>query len=307
VSRPPYRGLPSGRRVRLVLGFELREALRSRLISFVLLLYGVGAAISAWLFLQALLGAERVARDALVQSLGVPASQVPEDLVRRQALPGIVTSLVEDPALREQLLSMDPLAIFYGFMALSVVSGLVLITSGSAHAADLSTGAARFVLTRCDRLSWALGKALGHAALLAVGLAAGALATLAVSVWVRGELDLATARDLLRTSLWAWLYGACFVGIFSGVSLIAGVPTRARTLSLVVLFALWLGHKLCVMAALSERLPAGQWLAWAFPAQYEALLWSPEPARFLLGLVGLLALGSFGFLLGHRVFQRRDA
>lgn len=293
------------RRVSIVVGFELREALRSRLVALVLLLYGAGAAIGAWLFLQALLGAERVARSALMQSLSVPESQVPEDLVRRQALPGIISSLVDDPALRDQLLAMDPLAIFYGFAALNVVSGLVLVTSGSAHAADLATGAARFVLTRCDRRSWALGKALGHAALLAVGVGAGALTTSVVAVWVRGALELTTLRDLLRTSLWVWLYGTCFVGIFAGVSLIARTPSRARMLGVVVLLALWLGHKLCALSTLPGG--AGEWLVWLFPAQYEGLLWSPEPARFLLASFALLALGSLGLLFGTWVFQRRDA
>ncbi|MET0413136.1 MAG: ABC transporter permease subunit [Polyangiaceae bacterium] len=295
----------NARRVAIVLGFELREALRSRLVALVLLLYGAGAAIGAWLFLQAMLGAEQVARSALMQSLGVPESQVPEDLVRRQALPGLISSVVDDPALRDQLLAMDPLAIFYGFMALNVVSGLVLVTSGSAHASDLTTGAARFVLTRCDRRSWALGKALGHAALLAVGMLAGALATTAVAIWVRGTLELTTLRDLLKTSLWAWAYGACFVGIFSGVSLLAGTPQRARMLGVVALLALWLGHKLCALSTLPGG--AGEWLVWLFPAQYESLLWSPEPQRFLLALGALLGLGSMGLLLGAWVFQRRDA
>jgi hypothetical protein len=237
----------------------------------------------------------------------VPESQGPADLVRRQALPGVIASLVDDPALRDQLLAMDPLAIFYGFMALSVVSGLVLVTSGSVHAADVATGATRFVLTRCDRLSWALGKALGHVALLALGLVTGAAATLAVSVWVRGTFDPTSALDLLRTSCWAWLYGTCFVGVFSGVSLIARAPSRARTLGLVVLFGLWLGHKLCLMQSLGQSAPGVAALAWLFPAQYEPLLWSPEPARFLVAALGLLAIGGGWFLLGHWLFQRRDA
>jgi hypothetical protein len=290
-----------------VLAFELREALRSRLVTFVLLLYGAGAAISAWLFLQAMLATEGLARGALMQSMGVPESEVPEDLVRNQALPKIISSLVDDPALREQLLGMDPLAIFYGFVALNVISGLVLITSGSSHAADVSTGATRFVLTRCDRLSWALGKTLGHAALALLGLGTGALATLIVSVYVRGSLELTTLRDLARTSLWAWLYGAAFLGIFSGVSLVAGQPNRARSLGLLALFGLWLGHKLSHAESVTERVPGAEWLAWLFPAQYESLLWSPDPGRFLLAAFGLLALGGVWFWLGLWVFQRRDA
>ena len=112
--------------------------------------------------------AERAVRDNLPTALG--AHDVPEDLVRRQALPRVISGLVDDPALREELIRIDPLALFYGFMALQLVALLVLFTSGGVHASDLARGTTRFVLTRCDRLSWALGKLLGHAALLAAGL-----------------------------------------------------------------------------------------------------------------------------------------
>ena len=51
-------------------------------------------------------------------------------------------------------------------MAQSFVPLLVLVTSGGVHAADIASGSTRFVLTRSDRLTWSLGKFLGHALLL---------------------------------------------------------------------------------------------------------------------------------------------
>src|SRR4051812_40336801 len=111
---------------------------------------------------------------------------VPDDLVRREALPRVIRFLVADEALQRELVWVEPLAIFYGFMALSCVAPLLLMTSGGLHAQDIASGATRFVLTRCDRLSWSLGKLLGHATLLAVGLLVGALATGAVAQYAGG-------------------------------------------------------------------------------------------------------------------------
>ena len=291
----------------LVMRFELAEALRSRLVAFVLLLYGAGAAVGTFAFTQAWLAAERFAAAALAESLGIPESEVPQDLVRRRALPELISGFVDDPALRDSLLAMDPLAIFYGFVALNVVAGLVLVTSSTAHAQDLATGAARFVLTRCDRWSWALGKTLGHAALLAAGLLGGALVAFCVASLIRGAASGATLLDLARTSLWAWLYGAAYLGIFSGISLLARKPGSARGIGLLTLFALWLGHTWCEARAGGDGGAIFAALAWLFPAQYAPLLWSPGASGFALAALVLLAQGALALLLAHAVFARRDA
>jgi ABC-2 family transporter len=291
------------RKLGIVTRFELGEALRSRLVVVILTLYGAGAGLGAYLFAKLLAAAEEAARAALPEAL---AANVPADLLRRQAFPRVLSSLIDNEALRAELSNIDPLALFYGFMALHLVAPLVLTTSGGAHAGDLSQGATRFVLTRCDRLSWSLGKLLGHAALLGVGLLVGALVT-AVVASLQARLDVGSVVWLIRAAFRAWVYGSAYLGIFSGVSLVARTPSRARALSVLLLFGLWLGHSLSQAEFVPQRAPGAQYLGWLFPAHYQLLLWSPDWLDSLPAILALLAIGSAGFALGFWAFARGDA
>lgn len=287
----------------IVARFELGEALRSRLVVVVLTVYGAGAALGAYVFSRILAAAEQAARDALLPSL---SAHLPDDIVRRQALPRVLSSLIDDAALREELSRIEPLALFYGFMALHLVAPLVLMTSSSAHASDLAQGATRFVLTRCGRASWALGKLLGHALLLGVGLLVGAVVTAGVA-YLQARLDGPSLLWLLRAAFRAWIYGMAYLGIFSGLSLLGRGPARAWALSVFAMFSLWLGHALSQAEWLPERAPGAQYLAWLFPAQYQLRLWSPDWLTSLFAMSALLGIGAAAFALGLLGFRRRDA
>lgn len=295
---------PDRRKLVRVARFELAEALRSRLIGAVFALYGAGAALGAYVFSKTLDAAEAAVREQMSGTLS--AHSIPDDLVREQALPRVISFLVADDALARELSSVEPLALFYGFMALNLVAPLVLMTSGGLHAGDIASGATRFVLTRCDRLTWALGKWLGHAVLLGVGLSVGALATALVAA-VRGGIDAGSLLWLLRASFRAWVYGLAYLGLFSWVALAVRVPSRARTLSIALLFALWIGHALCSGGYVAERVPALRYLVWLFPAHHELGLWSPSWLSSLPAMLALLALGLGALGLGHALFRRADA
>jgi ABC-type transport system involved in multi-copper enzyme maturation permease subunit len=294
----------SWRKLRLVAQFELAEALRSRLIIVVLAVYGAGAGVGALAFSRALEAGERAARSSLEQMPGAP--EVPPDVLRRQALPELLSHFVEDPELRAELVRVDPLALFYAFMSGQLVAPLVLVLAGGAHTSDLARGTTRFVLTRCDRLSWALGKLLGHAALLALGLWVGALVTAGVGL-SEGAFDLASLAWLLRASLRTWVYGLAFLGIFVGVALAARAPARARTLSVLTLIGLWIGHSLCSSEWFLERVPPARLFVWCFPAQYSRWLWSPHLALSFGASLALFGIGAVAFGAGHALFRRRDA
>jgi hypothetical protein len=255
-------------------------------------------------FSKTLEAAEEAVRQQMLGTLSAHA--VPDDIVRQQALPRVISFLVDDEALARELSGVDPLALFYGFMALNLVAPLVLMTSGGLHSGDIASGAARFVLTRCDRLSWALGKWLGHAVLLGVGLSLGALAT-ALVAGLRGGIDAGSMLWLLRASFRAWIYGLSYLGLFSCVALSVRVPAQARTLSIVLLFALWIGHSICQGGYFTERLPPLRYLVWFFPAHYELALWSPNWLSSLPAMLALLGIGLGAFALGHAVFRGADA
>jgi ABC-type transport system involved in multi-copper enzyme maturation permease subunit len=234
------------------------------------------------------------------------AHVVPDDLVRKHALPRVISFLVQDEALRDELLGIEPLAIFYGFMALMLVSPLVLVTSGGAYAGDITSGAVRFALPRCDRLTWSLGKFAGHALLLALGLLVGALAT-GVVAELRTGIDPSSIAWLARAAFRAWIYGLSWLGIFCCVSLWALHPARARSLSVVLLFILWAARTACMSPLVQERFPIARWLVWGFPAQYELLLWSPNWLASVPAIVALTGIAAASFALGYARFRRADA
>lgn len=289
----------------IVARFELQEALRSRLILFVVGLYAAGAAVGAWLFLKFVEAAEKAAREATADAMGVSPESLPPDLVREQALPRIAKG-ISDERLREVVLTMEPLSIFYGFMALNLVALFVLVISAGTHAQDLESGAARFALFRVDRATWALGKTAGQAALLAVGLCVGAIVTGAMGLWLDPGFKFRTFPSLVRASLVAWLYGLAYLGLFSGVSMIAKTPLRARGLGLFVLLACGIGHTLVTSDWLTSQVSLVELLKWLFPAEYRTGLWYTSPEAYLGSVVGLLAIGGAGFFLGTLGLKRRD-
>jgi hypothetical protein len=293
-------------KARVVARFELMEALRSRSALFMIGLYAIGAAVGAWIFVHALDAAEQTARNALAEAMRVPPESLPKDLVREKALPRIASTL-EDERLRDVLLTVDPLGIFYGFMAQNLVPGLLLLVASGTHAADLESGAARYALFRVDRASWALGKSAGQAGLLATGLLVGALVTYLVGRDPDAGLGLAMFTSLGRASLSAWLYGLCFLGLFSGVSMVSETPLRARGASFMLLCVCSIGHAVVTSDALKARAPGFQYARWVFPAEYKDGLWLTDPVAFLVSVLGLATIGAAGFALALWFFERRDA
>jgi hypothetical protein len=292
------------RKLGVVLRFELAEALRSRLIVVVLCMYGLGAAFGAFAFVKTLDAAERSVRDSLGQTLS--AHDLDSEQMRQEAKSQILSRVVQDRDLLADLVAVDPLALFYGYMALALVAPFVLLTCAGAHARDLRRGATRFVLTRCDRLTWALGKALAQACLLALGLAVSALATAAVGLWL-ARFDSATLFWLGRAAVRALMYGLAYLGIFAGLSLGLRVPGPAVAGSVLVLFGLWLGHGLTRWSWSGRELPPLRAAAWLFPGQYQELLWSPSWLVSGGAALALLCMGALGFAAGHWLFLRADA
>ncbi len=286
--------------------FELLEALHSRLLVVVLTLYGAGAAISSLVFLKIMEAAEEAARHALAMSSGMAEAQLPQDLVRAHALP-VAASLIADPALRQEILRMPPLSIFYGYMALLLVALLVLATSAGTMASDVSSGACRFVLFRCDRLTWALGKLLGQEVVLAAGLGCGAVMAGIVGTWQGGSFEPTAWLWLLRTSFRAWVYGSAYLGIFSGLSLVAWSAMNARALAMFTLIGFAIVHTILGSDLANARLPGLRHLNLLLPAEHRDALWSPDWARYLTGVGALLCIGALGFGAGYGVFRRRDA
>jgi hypothetical protein len=202
---------------------------------------------------------------------------------------------------------MDPLSIFMGFAALQVVPFMVLLGSAGCIAHDVSSGAVRFVLFRCDRLAWALGKVLGQAALMGTGLLLSAVVASAVGTWHEGAFDPGRLLWLLRTSLHAWFFGLAYLGLFCGVSMISSTPARARALAGLLWTVVSITHAVLTSSWLPDYLQPARHLAWLAPSHHQAGLWSASWSAYLTSVGCLLLLAAAGFAAGFNSFRRRDA
>lgn len=279
--------------MKVVAHFELAEALRSRRLWVVFLASGATSAFVAYALARAL----EQTQEALGSALPPLSGRLTVDDVTGQ----ILRWAIDDPELASELANVDPLAVGYGVLCATFVALLALIAFGTAHARDLDLGATRFVLTRCDRLSWALGKLTGQAALLAFGLVVGAFVTALVG-GAMGHLQVASLPWLARVTLANGVYGSSYMGIFCGVALWTRSASRARLVSVTLLFVTWPLHAWAVNAESPVRL-----LAWVFPRHHVMRLWSPD-----LGVAGaaagaVLVVGALAFLLGYGSFRRGDA
>jgi len=295
------------RRLLLIAGFELKDALRSRLALIVGLVFSGGSALATWIFIRGLQASEKAARTLIASQSQVAPEQVPMEEIRAQAISGLIEFWTEDEALRQSIGEIEPVAIFFGFAALLMVPFLVLALSAGAHAADIQSGSARFVLFRADRGTWALGKMLGHLLLLAVGLALAATVTGVLSLLLQEENSPRLFVDLGVGAMRALLYGGAYLAVFSGLTLVAAAPLRARALCLFALLASAVGHAVTSADWFAEQVPAMTWSKWLFLGQYKMGLWHEQPLSLGGSLLGLALIGAAGFTLGQLVFMRRDA
>lgn len=294
------------KKITLVAEFEFRDAVRSRLVAFALLLFAIGAGLGAVGFLHSVSESQQAAREMLAAQAGIPPEEVPIEEIRGRALSWLM-SFVEDESLRESLLKTEPLALFFGYAALALVPGLVLFLTAGAHATDIANGSTRYVLFRISRADWAIGKLLSQLAILALSLLLAAVVTFACAVYVQGSVTPGLALDLLIAALRPLPLGFCYLGWFAGVALFIRVPMKARALSLGVLFVAFLGHLVTSSDYLQETSPVIGALRFLFPGEYETGLWMPSVLSWGSATLALSVLALAGFAAGVWSFERKDA
>jgi ABC-type transport system involved in multi-copper enzyme maturation permease subunit len=293
----------------LVASFDLAESLRSRKVLVFLVLYAAGAVASTWIFTEVLREVEtELAQQLLVARTDTPGS-LTQAVMESPELHGVLARLVRDDELASALVRIPPIALLYGWVALTFAPIFVTLTSSDAIASELASGSVRFALFRTDRASWALGKLFGQAALLAVGIAVGALAT-----WITGFVRLASFAPL-DTALWLVRYAGtayCFAFAHLGLALGVSQTTRSvawsRALGLFALAFVFGAHGWLSREAVEESYPVLSSSARMFlPGAHRLDLWRPDAGDYGPAVIVLLALGVSYFALGHVRFARRDA
>lgn len=289
--------------IRLVASFDLLESLRSRKAIVLLLLYLMGSLGASGIFIRLLIAL----RERLEEEVGQAVDM--KQLMESPGMARVVGGLTGDLDVANAIVTIPPMALFYGWVAMNFVPLLVLFTSSDAISGDLSSGAVRYSLFRTDRVSWALGKLVGQTALMAVGVLVGALACWCTGlIWLDKMPVADTAYWLLRISGRAIVYSFPYLGMAMCASQLTRTRARAGALALVIMFIAAAGGSIVQVEPLVEQAPAlFQVLAKLFPSGHHLSLWHPHLSRSLPAMLGLFAIGLAFFALGFWRFARRDA
>jgi hypothetical protein len=292
----------------VVAGHELAESLRSRRVLILALLYLGGAVGGTLALIDALRGLEAMLAEQLAVATSARPGAFTGTLMASEQAQRFLARVLNDADLAAELVSIPPLALFYGWLVLTFTPALVMLTATESVAADLATGAARFSLVRTARLSFSVGKLLGQSALLALSVAAGAL-----GVWVTGFFELerfepgATALWLVALGARGFVYAFAYVGLSLGLSHVTRSVPWARALGLLALVVLGASWGLLHLDWTEAHLGgASRALMQLLPRTYATDLWRPALHDRLPSLVALPALGVCYFALGYRYRARRD-
>ena len=288
--------------------FDLAESLRSRKVLIFLALYVVGAIAATTIFTEILQSIETELAEQLLVARTDRPGNLTTAVMESPELRRVLSKLIGDRELVGQLVSIPPIALLYGWVAMAFGPIFVVLTSSDTVSTELATGSARFALVRTHRSSWALGKLLGQATLLGVGVGLGGIAA-----WVTGYLRMGsfpaveTATWTIRYAASAFVYAFAYLGLALGVSQLTRSVPWSRGLALVALIGVVVASALLRHDEYRELSPVlFDSLALLFPSTHKLDLWRTG-TDVLPAAIMLFALGTVYFTLGHLRFIRRDA
>jgi ABC-2 family transporter protein len=297
------------RDITVVAGHELAESLGSRRVLIFALLFVGGAVAGTLAFVSALEVVEAgVAKSLAVSSSGKPGAMT-QELMRSPEFLRMLRRLVRDTALARELASMPPLSLFYGWLGLTFMPVLVMLTAAESVSSELARGSLRFSLVRTERYAFSAGKLVGQTLLMLAGVLTGAAA-----VWLTGYFTLSsfeagrTAYWLVVLSLRVGVYAFTYVGVAVGLSHLTGSVPLSRALGLGSLMLFGIAHGVLRWNAFAQKNAAGltEALLVTVPQSHVLSLWQPELVERLPAMVVLTALGIGYFSLGYAYRARRD-
>ena len=201
------------RDVALVGRFEMAEALRSRLLIVMVLLFVGAGGLGAYAFTE-LLG--RVEANA-AQVTGAPVAAKPGAMVRGlrnvHGYRDLLRTFLGSDEKADYFAAIPPIVVFFGWASFAFTPWLVLFTSAETIATEVASRSIRYSVLRTGRLEFALGKMLGQALILAGVTVLSALTFFGVA-WasLAGFESGATALGLLSYLPRVFIYTLPFLG-----------------------------------------------------------------------------------------------
>lgn len=295
------------RTIRVAL-FELAAAVRTRRAIVLVALYlawsllGMSAAITALGKME-----DRLAEILQVEKVEGKSGVVSAALWKAKPFQQLVRSVVDDSLIYDDIVGKHPAELIYAWIVFLAVPLLTVLVATRRVAEEVKSGAAKYMLLRVTRLEWTLGKYLGIALLMLVGLLIGAIAAWIVAAFRLSGADIpALLPAMIVWSVKAWFLSLAWLGLALGVSHLfkSGAKADAVAILLMIAFSVvpailkdfgsaWLGGKLLVFVRL-------------FPSSVDAALWRSSFLPVAASATWLVMLGLLYLSVGHAVFARRD-
>jgi ABC-type transport system involved in multi-copper enzyme maturation permease subunit len=298
------------RDVGLVARFEVAEAVRSRLLMVIVLLFVGGGAVAAWGYTEMV---QRIEASA-AQLTGAPPTRRPGGAFRRlrasRSYRDMIRAVTGSDAKADYYAALPPIVVFFGWVSFLFTPWLVLFTSAETVASEVGARTIRYASLRTGRLEFALGKLAGQALIVAGVTALSAVAAYVVAWLTLDDVEhAATALGML--SFWprVLLYNLPFLAWALFASMMTASVNVARGL------ALGGGVGLAILGgmAANPRLRTGPvsealWdlASYLTPFGHQEGLAYPPGGAFAIDLAVCLALAALYFAAGFAVLRRRD-
>ena len=285
--------------------FELFSALRSRRAIVVVVLYLVVSLLCMGGSIT-LLGKmeEQLSQVLQVEKFeGKKSCVVSAALWKSKPFQNLVRGALKDSLVYDDICGKHPAELIYAWFVLLLVPPLTLMLAANRAASEIGSGSVLYMITRVTRLEWTLGKYLGSALLIMVGLLVGACGAWAVAFFKLAGTDVAALfPSMLGWSLKAWVLSLAWLGLALGISHFFKSGAKADGLAWVLLlvFAVvpdwlrWFGGRFAFLAVL-------------FPSTVEKSLWRSSFVPVATATAWLLMLGLCYLSAGYAFFSRRDA
>ncbi|MBQ6137867.1 MAG: hypothetical protein IJI73_10915 [Kiritimatiellae bacterium] len=296
----------SWRRIWQAAVFELFSALRSRRAVVVVVLYLVVSLLCMGGTITMLGKLE----DQLSQVLqverpeGAKSGVVSAALWKSKPFQNIVKGALQgDTLVYDDICGKHPAELIYAWFVLLLVPPLTLMLSANRAASEIGSGSVLYMITRVTRLEWTLGKYLGSALSILVGVLVGACGAWAVAFFKLSGTDVAALFPaMVGWSLKAWVLSLAWLGLALGISHFFKSGAKADGLAWLMLLAF-------SVAPNALKLFGGRFafLSFLFPATAEHSLWRTSFAPVAASSAWLVMLGLCYLSAGYAFFAGRDA
>jgi ABC-type transport system involved in multi-copper enzyme maturation permease subunit len=250
---------------------------------------------------------DRLAEILQVEKVEGKSGVVSAALWKSKPFQQLVRSAVGDSLIYDDIVGKHPAELIYAWIVFLAVPLLTVLVATRRVAEEVKSGAAKYMLLRVTRLEWTLGKYLGIALLMLVGLLIGAVAAWIVAAFRLSGADIpALLPAMIVWSFKAWFLSLAWLGLALGVSHLfkSGAKADAVAILLMIAFSVvpaimnafgsaWLGGKLLVLVRL-------------FPSSVDDALWRSSFLPVAASATWLVMLGLLYLSIGHAVFARRD-